>query len=203
MSRRLSRISLALVFLLASETWALGLGEIRLQSALNEPLRAEIELLSATPEELAGLTVSMASGETFIRYGLDRPAFLSTIQFQIRRSGQAEGNVVEIRSPSPITEPFVTFLVEASWARGRLLREYTVLLDPPTFTPPAAQQPAPAVTAPTRSQPADSAVIERPAPSQPVQEDRTPVRTTPTTPPQTTSRPAPEPERAPPPPRRC
>ena len=60
MSRRLSRISLALVCLLASETWALGLGEIRLQSALNEPLRAEIELLSATPEELAGLTVAMA-----------------------------------------------------------------------------------------------------------------------------------------------
>ena len=75
----------------------------------------------------------------------------ATIQFQIRRSGQAEGNVVEVRSPSPITEPFVTFLVEASWARGRLLREYTVILDPPTFTPPAAQQPAPAETAPKRS----------------------------------------------------
>ena len=98
MSRRLSRISLALVFLLAGEAWALGLGEIRLHSALNEPLHAEIELLSATPEEFAGLTVSMASGETFTRYGLDRPAFLSTIQFRINRSGQASGNVVEIRS---------------------------------------------------------------------------------------------------------
>ena len=148
MSRRLSRISLAFVFLLASEVYALGLGEIRLNSALNEPLRAEIVLLSATPEELAGLQVKMASGETFARYGLDRPAFLSTLEFQLRRSGSAEGNVVEIRSAGPITEPFVTFLVEASWARGRLLREYTVLLDPPTFTPPAAAQQTPAVTAP-------------------------------------------------------
>ncbi|MGI9201019.1 MAG: type IV pilus assembly protein FimV, partial [Woeseiaceae bacterium] len=186
MSRRLSRISLALVFLLAGEAWALGLGEIKLHSALNEPLHAEIELLSATPEELAGLEVSMASGETFTRYGLDRPAVLSTIQFRVNRSGQATGNVVEIRSAGPITEPFVTFLVEASWARGRLLREYTVLLDPPTFTPPAAAQQMPAVTAPTRSQPADSARIERPAPSQPVPEEKAPVRTSPPV----TSRPA-------------
>ena len=59
MSRRISRISLALVFLLTSEVWALGLGEIKLDSALNQPLRAEIELLSATPEELAGLTITM------------------------------------------------------------------------------------------------------------------------------------------------
>ena len=92
MSRRLSRISLALVFLLTSEVWALGLGEIHLESALNEPLRAEIELLSATPEELSGLTISIASGETFERYGLDRPVFLQGIVFQVRRSGRADGN---------------------------------------------------------------------------------------------------------------
>ncbi len=178
MSRRLSRISLALVILLTSEVWALGLGEIKLDSALNQPLRAEIELLSATPEELAGLKVAMASGETFERYGIDRPVFLQGVVFQIRRSGRADGNVVEIRSANPITEPFVTFLVEASWARGRLLREYTILLDPPTYAPPAAAQSTPAVTAPTRSQPADSGRIERPAPvAQP--QDKAPVRTSP------------------------
>jgi len=151
--------------LLSSELWALGLGEIRLDSALNEPLRAEIELLSATPEELSGLRIAMASAETFDRYGLDRPTFLQSLQFQIRESGRAEGNVVEIRSVAPITEPFITFLVEASWARGRLLREYTLLLDPPTFMPAAASQATPAVTAPTRSAPADSSSIERPAPA--------------------------------------
>jgi pilus assembly protein FimV len=165
MSRRLSRISLALVILLTSEVWALGLGEIKLDSALNQPLRAEIVLLSVTPEELAGLTIGMASGETFERYGLDRPAFLQGIVFQIRQSGRADGNVVEVRSANPITEPFVTFLVEASWARGRLLREYTILLDPPTYAPQAAAQSTPAVIAPTRSEPADSGRIERGASS--------------------------------------
>jgi len=163
MSRRLSRTLLVLVILVSSKVWALGLGEIRLQSALNEPLRAEIELLSATPEELSALQVMMASGETFERYGIDRPVYLQGIQFNIVRSGNTEGNIIQLRSAAPITEPFLTFLVEANWARGRLLREYTVLLDPPTFAPPVAA-PAPAVTAPTRSAPADSGRIERAAP---------------------------------------
>ena len=163
MSRRLSRTLLALVILASSEVWALGLGEIRLQSALNEPLRAEIELLSATPEELSNLQITMASAATFERYGIDRPVYLQGIQFNIVRSGSTEGNIVQLRSAAPITEPFLTFLVEANWARGRLLREYTVLLDPPTFAPPASE-PAPAVTAPTRSAPADSGRIERAAP---------------------------------------
>ncbi len=180
MSRRLSRISLALVILLCSEVWALGLGEIKLSSALNEPLRAEIELLSATAGELDGLRISLASSETFDRYGLDRPVFLQNIQFQIRRSGRADGNVVEIRSAAPITEPFITFLVEASWARGRLLREYTLLLDPPTFTPQVAAQSVPAITAPTRSEPVDSGRIERSAPMAETRtQDSTPVRSSP------------------------
>ena len=178
MSRRLSRISLALVILLSSDVWALGLGEIKLDSALNQPLRAEIELLSATPEELAGLRIAMAAAETFDRYGLDRPVFLQSIQFQIRPSGRADGNYIEVRSAVPITEPFVTFLVEASWARGRLLREYTILLDPPTFAPPAAAQSTPAVTAPTRTDPADSGRIQRSAPATAVQSPD-PVRTSP------------------------
>ncbi len=164
MTRRLSRISLALVILLTSEVWALGLGEIKLDSALNEPLRAEIELLSATPDELDGLKIKLASAETFDRYGLDRPTYLQDMEFQIVRSGSGTGNVVEIRSAIAVTEPFLTFLVEASWSRGRLLREYTVLLDPPTYAPRAVTQSTPAVTAPTRSDPADSGRIERPAP---------------------------------------
>lgn len=180
MSRRLSRIPLALLILLSSELWALGLGEIKLNSALNEPLRAEIVLLSATTEELAGLRIAMASAETFDRYGLDRPVYLQNIQFQVRHSGREDGNVIEVRSANPITEPFVTFLVEASWARGRLLREYTLLLDPPTFAPAAAAQSTPAVTAPTRSAPADSGRIERSEPAAATRApDPEPVRTSP------------------------
>ncbi len=171
MPRRLSGISLVLVLLLSSEVWAIGLGDIKLDSALNEPLRAEIDLLSATPDELDRLQVSLASAETFARYGIDRPFYLQDIEFNVIDGG-AGGPIVQLRSRSAITEPFLTFLVEATWPSGRLLREYTVLLDPPTYTPPAAQQ-APVVTAPRRTTPADSGRIERqPAPdeTQPVSE---------------------------------
>jgi pilus assembly protein FimV len=160
MSRRFTRLKLLSVLAVSSNAWAIGLGDIKLNSALNEPLRAEIALLSATPDEIAGLSVSMASVETFARYGIDRPVYLQGIEFNIENGGVA-GSIVRIRSHAAITEPFLTFLVEASWASGRLLREYTVLLDPPTFAPPAVQQ-APAVTAPRRSTSSDSARIERP-----------------------------------------
>lgn len=166
MSRRLNRLWLLPALLLASQSWALGLGDIRLNSALNEPLRAEIELLAATPEELNNLTIQLASQETFERYDLDRPLFLSRMQFRLIKSGSADGYIVRVTSQEPITEPFVTFLVEAVWSRGRLLREYTVLLDPPTFAPPPVRQQTQPVQAPTRAPQADSGQIQRPAPQQ-------------------------------------
>jgi pilus assembly protein FimV len=174
MSRRLNRIWLIPALFLASDIWALGLGDIRLSSALNEPLRAEIELLSATPEELNNIKIQLASAETFNRYGIDRPLFLTRLQFEVSKSGRAEGNVIRVTSVDPIREPFVTFLVEASWARGRLLREYTLLLDPPTFAPPPVAQAPQAVTAPTRSAPADSGQIERPPVSLPAEPEPEP-----------------------------
>jgi len=162
--------------LAAGQAAALGLGEIELDSALNEPLRAEIRLISATAEELENLTIQIASTETFTRYGLDRPAYLSSVNFRVVPSGRAAGNVVRVTSSEPITEPFLTFLVEANWASGRLLREYTVLLDPATFAPPAEQM-TDAVQAPSTSQAADSGQINRPAPSQTQAPAPTPVVT--------------------------
>jgi pilus assembly protein FimV len=130
-----------------SALYALGLGEIRLNSALNQPFDAEIELVSATSDDLSALTAALAPSDTFQRYGLDKPAFLSDFSFRVARSGGRD--VLKITSPRPVTEPFVTLLVEASWPRGRLLREYTVLLDPPTMAPATvAAAPTPA---PTRS----------------------------------------------------
>ncbi len=168
MPRRCNRFSLALVLLLSGNVWALGLGEIRLDSALNAPMRAQIELLSATPEELENLQVGLASQETFERYGLDRPYYLQNLKFEVVKSGSSQGNYIRVTSTRPITEPFLTFLVEAMWSRGRLLREYTVLLDPPTFAPPPAAETRPAVTAPQRSAPADSGRIERQAEPRPM-----------------------------------
>ena len=112
--------------------------------------------MSAAQEDLAALRASLASSDTFVRYGLDRPAYLADFTFQVVRSGGRD--VLRITSPKPVTEPFVTLLVEASWPRGRLLREYTVLLDPPVFAPEAASAPAtveaPRVTSAPRPAPA-------------------------------------------------
>ena len=114
MSRRFSRLSLVLALLLSSQGWAVGLGDIQLDSALNEPLRAEIALLGATPDELTSLDVALASADTFSRYGIDRPVYLQQIRFDIIANG-AKGPVVKLTSPVQMTEPFLTFLVEASW----------------------------------------------------------------------------------------
>ncbi|MCH7898526.1 MAG: hypothetical protein IIC62_04165, partial [Proteobacteria bacterium] len=103
--------------------------------------------------------------ETFERYGIDRPYYLQDLVFEVVESGRADGNYISIRWTSAISEPFLTFLVEATWSRGRLLREYTVLLDPPTFAPQSTSRPA--ITAPQRSTATDSGRIDREPVTQP------------------------------------
>ena len=146
MHRWLAALLFAACLMAGQGAYALGLGEITTRSALNEPMDAEIALLGATPDELTTLEVRLASRETFDRYGIDKPTFVSKFQFKLRRGPNP---AVLITSVQPVTEPFVTMLVEAVWPRGRLLREYTVLLDPPTYAAPAAQSsPAPVRQAP-------------------------------------------------------
>ncbi len=134
MSVTLPRLMLLACVLSPSLAWSLGLGEIHLNSALNEPMNAEIDLLAAAPEELSALRASLAGREAFLRYGIDRPAFLTTLTFKVGKSKDGRDALL-VHSSEAIPEPFVTFLVEVSWARGRLMREYTVLLDPPVYTP--------------------------------------------------------------------
>ena len=141
---------------------ALGLGDIQLKSTLNAPLNAEIELI-ATPEELASLRTQIASRDSFSRYGLDYPAFLTGITVKPVRLPDGR-TVVQLTSTQPMTEPFATLLVEASWARGRNLREYTVLFDPPVFAPQNA--PSAPVAAATTGGGERSGSIARPAPAQ-------------------------------------
>lgn len=146
MRRHLPRLLLTGALLSPVSLYALGLGEIRLNSALNQPFDADIEIVAPTREELAELKVGLASNDLFTRYGLDRPAYLSNFQFAVARNRDG-GVSIKVTSNRSVTEPFVTLLVEASWGRGRLLREYTVLLDPPVFTPAQPQTNQP-VTAP-------------------------------------------------------
>jgi len=142
---------------------ALGLGDVHLNSPLNAPLDAEIDLVNATPEDLATLEAKLASKETFERYGLEWPPFMATVSVTRDRSASG-GQVLRIRSTETVTEPFLTLLIEASWARGRLVREYTVLLDPPVFAPKSqvASQVAPPAQSPSES----AGQIQRPAPTQ-------------------------------------
>src|ERR1700691_1800042 len=161
----LPRLVLMACLLIPSLSWALGLGEIHLNSSLNEPMVAEIDLIAAGPEELSALRATLAAKDAFTRYGIDKPPFLSTLTFKVGKSKDGR-DVLLVRSTESIPEPFVTFLVEVNWARGRLMREYTVLLDPPVYTPGerastaapvAAATTAPAATPPARSRAAPAA----------------------------------------------
>ena len=151
------------ILLLPGISHALGLGDVHLNSPLNAPLDAEIELVNATPEDLATLDAKLASKETFARYGLDWPPFMASVT--VTRDRSANGaQVLRIKSTETVTEPFLTLLIEATWARGRLVREYTVLLDPPVFAPNAAA-PTP-VPSPSVGAGEATGQIDRPAPQQ-------------------------------------
>jgi len=159
------RAAISALLLAPQAAFPLGLGDIRLNSALNEPLSAEIDLVAPTAEELGSLSAQLAPRELFQRVGIDRPAFLDTVHFQVGR-GRDGRNVLLVSSAAPISEPFVTFLVEVNWPRGRLLREYTVLLDPPVFAPEEAAMPAPVAAARTPRAAAPAAPAQpRPAPA--------------------------------------
>lgn len=125
-------ILLALAPMLAN---ALGLGNLDLNSALNEPFDARVQLLSPTADELDSLTVGLADSEAFARAKIDRPFILSNLKFALRRSPDDGPDYIRVFSQEPIREPFLNFLVEVSWSNGRLFREYTVLLDPPLYDP--------------------------------------------------------------------
>jgi pilus assembly protein FimV len=158
---------LSLSFLWSNSSWALGLGEIHLNSALNEPLNAEIDLIAATPDELTALRAALAPRDAFTRYGIDRPPFLSSLTFKVGK-GKDGRDVLQVRSTDAIPEPFVTFLVEVNWARGRLMREYTVLLDPPVYTPGENASTSAPVTAPTTAaRPTAPVAASSAAPSSP------------------------------------
>ena len=111
--------------------YTLGLGEIEVNSSLNQKLTARIDLLSASPDEADTLIIKLASREEFVRAGLDRPMVLSSLKF---KTSVENGRVyINVLSPKPIREPFLNFLIEVDWPQGHLIREYTILLDPPVF----------------------------------------------------------------------
>lgn len=125
---------------LPTAAWPLGLGRLSVQSALGESLRAEIDISSLTPEEASNLKVRVASPETYRAAGVDYNSVLPSTNIVLER--RADGRpFLRLISDRPVQEPFVDVILELSWSSGRLVREYTLLFDPP-----AARAAAPAVS---------------------------------------------------------
>jgi len=122
----------ALVFIssisLASLAGALGLGEISPRSELNEPLSATIEILEAEGLDLNELQVRIASQEDFDRLGVSRDFILTTLRFEIDL--KSEPAVIHVSTERPVQDPFLNFVLELQSPKSRMLKEFTILLNP-------------------------------------------------------------------------
>lgn len=131
---------------------ALGLGDIELNSNLNEPLDARIELLEPSDLSANEILPTLASRLAFEQAGVERDFFLSNIRFDVQPASDG-GLVIQLSTTQAVREPFLNFLVEVNWPGGRLLKEYTLLLDPPLFDTEAEDQTRSVEPATTASQP--------------------------------------------------
>ena len=156
----LSGLAIATACLWGLDAQALGLGRLTVQSALGEPLRAEIDVTSLTPEEAGTLTLRVASPDAYRAAGVEYNPALPGTQVQLVR--RADGRpYLRLTSDRAVVEPFVDVILEMNWSSGRLVREYTLLLDPPSVPRNVAGAPAPSVA------PVISAAPPAPAPLQP------------------------------------
>lgn len=154
------KLTLAVALALGStNALALGLGMIQVKSGLNEPLVAEIPV-NGSLDETAGLNVALAAAADFERVGLSRARIVVPLEFTVATG--AKGNaVIKVTTKEPVRDPFLDFLIEVNWAKGKLLREYTVLLDPPTMAP--AIKGSRASTTPVKDSSAPAASTQLPA----------------------------------------
>lgn len=172
-----------LACLSATDVHALALGRLTVQSALGETLRAEIEVPEINAEEAASLRASVASPDAFRNAGLEYNPALTNLQVTLQR--RADGRAfLRLTSDRVVNDPFVDLILEASWASGRIVRDYTLLLDPPSLrqapapAPQAAQvSPLPGAARPAPSAPAAAAAS--PTPAAPAVRPPTTVRTVP------------------------
>ena len=169
----LKLLGIAAALTLSTHVSAIGLGGINVLSALGQPLEAEVELVSVGKAEKASLVARLASPDTYKGAGLEYPY---GNKFKLKIESRANGEpYVRISSAQPVNDPFVSMLVELNWASGRLLREYTFLLDPPDYVaerpePMQVQTVAPAVqtAAPEIAASPAAPVAASPVESQPV-----------------------------------
>ena len=168
MSNGKNPLMLMMALAMPGAAHALGLGDIHVDSALNERLVAEIDIVGATPEELTDLRAAVANRETFLHLGVERPAFLPSTTFKVTQDSRGRP-VLAVRSTDPFTEPLVNFLVDLRWHNGQLVREYTLLLDPPGF----GAAPASAPSAPAAPDAPAARVTAAPPAATPIVETKT------------------------------
>ena len=150
MIRRLLLPAVTLAVLFCQSAFGVGLGKLELNSALNQEFSAEIELTNTTDLAVEELVPNLASQEDFDRVGVERHYGLIDLRFKVVEKENGT-KVVRITSRRVIVEPFLNFIVEILWPNGRMLREYTVLLDPPVFGQQGVAPITPGVTAPRQS----------------------------------------------------
>lgn len=130
---KLRQISLAVCFaLLPFSASAAGLGKLTVTSGLGEPLSAEIELLLTTPDELSSLSAAIAPDDAYAAQGIELPALRNSIKVEVTKKSDGSP-VIRISTRQPVNDPFLDMLIQVDWSSGKLLREYTVLLDPPGY----------------------------------------------------------------------
>ena len=162
MRYRLKHAAAAAVLLGASlSADAAGLGRLTVLSALGQPFRGEVDLVSLKRDEAASLSVKIAGVEAFRQADLPYTAYIGTLRVSIERRSSGEP-YVQVTATQPLNEPFVDFLIELSWSSGRLVRAYTALVDPPTVTEQKTAETAPPV-APAEAAPVAQATPARPA----------------------------------------
>ncbi len=132
MARRIAAVLVTIGCLQAGAVSALGLGELTLDSFLNEPFKARVDLLNTEGLNEHQIRIQLATSEDFARLGVDRAYFLTSITFEVEVDDNGRGRIL-LTSEAPVLEPYLDFIVEARWPSGRLLREYTLLVDPPVF----------------------------------------------------------------------
>jgi len=129
------KLSLAIAMALGSaNALALGLGPIEVKSKMNEPLVAEIVVTDSGDGDVAGLQAKLASAEDMARVGADSSGLSVPLDFTIAVGAKGK-TVIRVTSAEAVRDPFLSFLLDVNWGKGRLLREYNVLLDPPVTAP--------------------------------------------------------------------
>ena len=152
----------AMMLLLPPSAFSAGLGKLTILSALGQPLAAEIDLVSVQKDELSSLAIRLASPDTFTKANIIYSPALIGARLSIERRGDGQP-YVKITSSRSVSEPFISVLVELSWSRGRLVREYTALIDPPSV--PSTVAVAPVVSPVVAPAAQETAPVQRVAPA--------------------------------------